>query len=55
MILLQLICYLFTAYFLGAIAYETYLDLKPMGYSDRWVYAKKFAAKFSQNFIYRLP
>lgn len=55
MIIIQLFCYLFTLYFLVAVGYETVRDLKGTEYSSKLVRARKFAAKFWSNFLYRLP
>lgn len=55
MFVVNLFCYIFTAYFLAAVAHETYNDLKEGEYADWKVYAKKFARKFWSNFIYKLP
>lgn len=55
MILIELFCILFTIYFFGAVAFETYVDVGGIGANTRWGYVKKFASKFWGNFIYRLP
>ena len=55
MFVINLFCYIFTAYFLAAVAHETYNDLKGGEYASRKVYAKKFAQKFWSNFVYKLP
>lgn len=55
MIILQLFCYLFTLYFLAAVGYETVRDLATGEYPSKLAYARKFAAKFWSNFLYRLP
>lgn len=55
MFVINLFCYIFTAYFLGAIAFETHNDLKEGEFSSRLIYAKKFAKKFWYNFVYKLP
>lgn len=55
MFVVNLFCYIFTAYFLGAVGFETYNDLKDGEYANRTVYAKKFVRKFCSNFVYKLP
>ena len=55
MFLINLFCYIFTAYFLCAVGFETYNDLKEGEYATRKVYVFKFARKFWANFIYKLP
>ena len=55
MFVVNLFCYIFTAYFLGAVGFETYNDLKDGEYATRLIYAKKFAQKFWSNFVYKLP
>lgn len=55
MFVINLFCYIFTAYFLAAVAHETYNDLKEGEYATRLIYAKKFARKFWSNFVYKLP
>lgn len=53
--ILCVLCVLFTAYFFGTVIFETYVDVGGIGAGSRWGYAKKFASKFWDNFIYRLP
>lgn len=54
-VVINLFCYIFTAYFLGAVGIETYNDLKDGEYANRMVYLKKFVRKFWSNFVYKLP
>lgn len=53
--LFSIICYLFTLYFVGKVAFETAKDLKETPKRPSLVYAKKFIKKFGENFIYHLP
>lgn len=55
MFLINLICYIFTAYFVAAVGHETYNDLKGEPTTTRWAYARKFLQKFWSNFVYKLP
>lgn len=55
MFILNLVCCIFTAYFLGAVIFETYIDLSGEEYPNKSVYARKFLSKFWANFVYRLP
>lgn len=46
---------IFTAYFVGCVAFETYADMKDEPRGNNLKFALKVVRKFWSNFTYHLP
>lgn len=53
--ILLVLCVVFTVYFMARICFITLDDLKGTPREPKFIFLKKFAKKFSENFIYHLP
>ncbi|AGY47789.1 hypothetical protein Maynard_67 [Salmonella phage Maynard] len=53
--ILLVLCVVFTVYFMARICSITLDDLKGTPRVPKFIFLKKFAKKFSENFIYHLP
>lgn len=53
--ILLVLCVAFTMYFMARIGFITLDDMKGIPREPKFIFLKKFAKKFSENFIYHLP